>query len=57
MSRTGWICPKCGKALAPFIPECDCYRQGEHRPVIYPNASPQRLEKNEERDEWKRLTE
>lgn len=57
MSRTGWICPKCGKALAPFIPECDCYRQGEHRPVIYPNTSPQRWERNEEQDEWKRLKE
>lgn len=20
----GWICPKCGKALAPWVRECDC---------------------------------
>jgi hypothetical protein len=20
----GWICPTCGKRLAPWIPECDC---------------------------------
>lgn len=21
----GWICPKCGRALAPWISECPCY--------------------------------
>lgn len=25
--KEGWICPKCGKVLAPWIPECDCYKQ------------------------------
>ena len=20
----GWICPMCGKSLAPWVPECDC---------------------------------
>lgn len=20
----GWICPRCGKALAPWVLECDC---------------------------------
>lgn len=20
----GWICPKCGRALAPWMPECPC---------------------------------
>ena len=23
----GWVCPKCGKALAPWKSECDCYRR------------------------------
>lgn len=23
----GWVCPKCGKVLAPWRSECDCYRQ------------------------------
>ena len=23
--QTGWICPKCGKVLAPWMSECDCY--------------------------------
>jgi hypothetical protein len=21
----GWLCPRCGKALAPWMSECDCY--------------------------------
>lgn len=21
----GWICPKCGRALAPWVSECPCY--------------------------------
>ena len=24
-AQTGWICPKCGKVLAPWMSECDCY--------------------------------
>lgn len=24
----GWICPKCGRVLAPFVPECPCKGQG-----------------------------
>lgn len=24
MSNEGWICPRCGKALAPWVKECDC---------------------------------
>ena len=23
----GWICPKCGKVLAPWMNECDCYKK------------------------------
>lgn len=23
----GWVCPKCGKVLAPWRSECDCYKR------------------------------
>ena len=23
--NNGWICPKCGRALAPWVSECPCY--------------------------------
>lgn len=23
----GWICPKCGRGLAPWVSECPCYYQ------------------------------
>ena len=23
--NTGWICPKCGRGLAPWVSECPCY--------------------------------
>ena len=26
-AQFGWICPKCGKVLAPWMSECDCYRK------------------------------
>ena len=22
----GWICPRCGRALAPWMPECPCWQ-------------------------------
>lgn len=25
MAKEGWICPKCGRALAPWVSECPCY--------------------------------
>ena len=25
----GWICPKCGRALAPWVSECPCYLSKE----------------------------
>lgn len=34
--KEGWICPKCGKVLAPFIPQCDCYKQYRNEQTIYP---------------------
>lgn len=27
----GWICPKCGRALAPWVSECPCYL---NKPVV-----------------------
>lgn len=46
----GWICPKCGKANAPFVKTCDCASnisqkcsKGEHKYTI------QRTEKIDER--------
>lgn len=29
---TGWICPKCGKVNAPWLPSCDC-TLGYHDPT------------------------
>ena len=34
--KDGWICPKCGKVLAPFIPSCDCYKQYRNEQTIQP---------------------
>ncbi len=25
----GWICPKCGRVWAPWVPSCDCVRRGK----------------------------
>ena len=27
--KEGWICPRCGKVNAPFMPQCDC-EDGKH---------------------------
>lgn len=24
----GWICPRCGRIMAPWVPECDCVNPG-----------------------------
>lgn len=24
MAQEGWICPKCGKVHAPWVPSCEC---------------------------------
>ena len=31
----GWICPRCGRGVAPWMPECSCYRE----PQAYSNSS------------------
>lgn len=25
----GWLCPKCGRVNAPFLPHCDCHNRKE----------------------------
>lgn len=25
--KEGWICPKCSRVLAPWMPECSCYKE------------------------------
>jgi len=27
----GWICPKCGRGLAPWASECPCYLENNHQ--------------------------
>jgi len=24
--KYGWVCPLCGKALSPYVNECECYK-------------------------------
>ena len=28
----GWICPRCGKSLAPWVRECDCNGEAKVMP-------------------------
>jgi hypothetical protein len=32
----GWECPKCGKVHAPWVAECDCYKQVSKDVVTFP---------------------
>jgi len=32
--QTGWICPKCGRVNAPWIPSCNC-TDGERRDTCF----------------------
>ena len=44
----GWVCPRCGKSLAPWVRECDCSGEAKVMPPyswIYPSY---RLERRPE---------
>ena len=34
--KEGWVCPKCGKVLAPWMSSCDCYQQYKNEITIQP---------------------
>ncbi len=37
-SERGWICPLCGKANAPWLPQCPCNDDGQPKPAdVNPN--------------------
>lgn len=36
---TGWICPRCGRVHAPWVPSCDCSRVPAYVPVEPTDAS------------------
>ena len=36
---SGWICPRCGRALAPWVSECPCYLENKQI-TCSSNASP-----------------
>lgn len=41
--RTGWICPKCEKANAPWVPSCSCASAKKEQGVQNPGPSPRDL--------------
>ena len=40
MNNEGWICPKCGKVHAPWVPECDCYKQTNTQEMVKTFSQP-----------------
>lgn len=42
---TGWICPVCGKGLAPWVKECSCkdYEAMPYKPVVPDCTAPTEL--------------
>lgn len=38
IGERGWICPICGRALAPWMSECPCYKQANTDSTTYPNT-------------------
>lgn len=39
-AQYGWICPKCGKVHAPWVPECDCEWCDNHHDSTTNTATP-----------------
>lgn len=35
MADTGWICPKCGKVHAPWVPSCECSNNSFEHSNLY----------------------
>ena len=36
----GWVCPKCGKVLAPYVSECNCYKKHYTNTTTITESSP-----------------
>lgn len=47
-AQYGWICPRCGKVLAPWMSECNCHQTNTE--IITGSATPSALQIPEKPD-------